>query len=194
MRCARSLHTLGFLSSIVAGCAAGRARADPESVASVASVTSVARGSGSSRASEPPPSMRVRPADEPALRPRCIASAFSTEGPGGRDATPKNLQRAVYGMIAREPLRAVIATARPRIAQCWSEAMARDPALTEGRLTMRFVIVPDGTVACAEAVASSFADEPLAGCVAMALMELRFASFARGPITVSYPFALTTTP
>lgn len=175
MRCALSLGTLGFLSSIAAGCAAAPASVRPEPLASDA------------RSS-------ARPADEPAPRPRCVASAFLPDGSEGRGGAPKNLQRPVYGMIAREPLRAVIATARPRISRCFREAMARDRSLTEARLTMRFVIVPDGSVACAEAVASSVEDEALDGCVAMALMTLRFASFARGPITVNYPFALTTTP
>lgn len=188
MRCALSLGTLGFLSSIILGCAAARPRVEPDTPAVLA------RGAGSSRALVAAPPMLVRAPEEPALRPRCVASAYPSDAPEARGATPKNLSLPAHGMLAREPLRAVIATARPRIAQCWREAMARDAELTEGHLTMRFVIVPDGTVACAESVASNVADERLAGCVATALMALRFAAFSRGAITVSYPFALTSTP
>lgn len=178
--------SVGLLSWMAVGCAAARVTSAGDSLAS------------SPRPQAPPmaaPLVIARVEDEPTLRPRCVASAFSEEASRGE---PKSAQASVLAMLAREPLRAVIATAQPRIGACWRDAMLADAALRETRLTMRFVIVPDGTVACAESVsldpAPAAAGEALAACVATALMELRFSPTSRGAITVNYPFVFAATP
>jgi outer membrane biosynthesis protein TonB len=72
---------------------------------------------------------------------------------------------------------------------CYEQGLERRPEL-RGRVTTRFVIARDGSVAVAAAVAaeSDLPDEAVVACVVRAFGALSFPEPAGGLVTVEYPY------
>ncbi len=91
-------------------------------------------------------------------------------------------------MIAREPIRARIASVHPAIERCWEQALGRGRT-GSARLVVRFMFDREGTVVCAEPMDSINTDATLDACVTDVVARLRFPENSRGGlVTVSYPF------
>jgi hypothetical protein len=69
---------------------------------------------------------------------------------------------------------------------CYEAGLRSCPNL-QGRVTVGFIILRDGSVKGARVVASDLADKAVATCVAQRMGELTFPSFEGKPIKVSYP-------
>jgi TonB family protein len=91
------------------------------------------------------------------------------------------------GMIARSLIVDGLARRRPGLAQCYEEFSSRTPGRRVS-LAVRFVIDPQGMVACAEVTRSDSEDDRFDACIADEVARARFAATGRGAVTVNYPY------
>lgn len=95
------------------------------------------------------------------------------------------------GRLEREVIRGVIDTNTPAVLRCYESALVNDPAL-EGRVTVRFIIGPDGAVDNALVQDSELHAPRVEDCVATAVRQMQFpAPEGGGIVIVNYPFMFT---
>jgi len=70
--------------------------------------------------------------------------------------------------------------------QCYEGGLTRNPKL-KGKLSVRFVIAPDGTIPKAELAGASAPDAEFQTCLVAAFAKLRFDPPPNGGMTVEYP-------
>jgi TonB family protein len=85
-------------------------------------------------------------------------------------------------------IRSVIAAHRDEIRTCYERALEHVPQLW-GKVTVRFVINPDGSATAPSTVESTVGNRELEQCIFRKLVTWRFPRTANGiPVVVTYPF------
>lgn len=92
----------------------------------------------------------------------------------------------VIGSLDRSLIDAVIRKNLPAIRYCYQRELQKNPGLG-GKITMKFVIAKDGSVASAD-VKSSIPDGSVGSCIAGRFMRFEFPAPEHGIVVVSYPF------
>lgn len=92
------------------------------------------------------------------------------------------------GALDKDVIRRVIRRSLSRIRYCYERELLKDPNLA-GRVSVRFVIRPDGTVTGVSDGGSSLPSEEAKACVRRAISALVFPRpKGGGVVTVTYPF------
>jgi len=99
----------------------------------------------------------------------------------------------VTGQLPAEDVRRVVRQRFVALRLCYERGLQKDPQLS-GKVTLRFVIEPTGSVAKGASATSEFADSSVATCIVQLLQELRFPPPAKGTVAVEFPIALTLNP
>lgn len=108
----------------------------------------------------------------------------SDEGP------PTGLLTA-FGSLPKQEIDAVIKANMAAIRTCYTTRLKEIRGL-EGKLTVKFVIAADGTVASAIEKSSTLDDAPMSACVCDVFRGLHFPEpHGHGIVIVSYPFIFT---
>jgi len=121
-------------------------------------------------------------------------------GAMGRGASPltERVARAqvldalpsVSGSLSSEVVRRVVRRNLGQVRACHEMGLRQNPS-SSGRVTVRFVVGADGTVAASDVAASTMPDPQVASCVASVVRRWQFpAPEGGGAVTVSYPFTL----
>jgi hypothetical protein len=93
----------------------------------------------------------------------------------------------VSGRLPPEVIQVVVRQNLGRFRGCYTEGLRRDPKL-KGRVSTKFVIARDGSVASAADAGSDLPDPKVVACVVDAFTHLTFAEPEGGIVTVVYPF------
>lgn len=96
----------------------------------------------------------------------------------------------VTGHIPPEVVQRIVRQNYGRFRMCYESGLRSNPNLS-GRVTTRFVIGRDGSVANANNGGSDLADPGVVSCVVSAFYGLSFPSPENGVVTVSYPIAFS---
>ncbi|MFO0735607.1 MAG: AgmX/PglI C-terminal domain-containing protein [Labilithrix sp.] len=127
------------------------------------------------------------PAPSPAPRP-------VTPGPGtGHRTTAVSMRVAsvvVSGRLPPEVIQRIVRLHAGAFQACYLDGQRRDPGLA-GRVTVKFVIQRDGTVARAQDGGSEIGDQKVIECMVHAFSGLEFPVPEGGVVTVTYPFMLS---
>lgn len=116
-----------------------------------------------------------------------MPSADELSRRGHRIPTTSIGQPSSQGDLDKALIRRVVRTAKPAIHDCYTKALATNPAL-EGTLQVQFFITPKGKVASSTA---SGVDPDVAKCVADVVKKLEFPEpFGGGGVQVNYPFTM----
>jgi TonB family protein len=112
--------------------------------------------------------------------------------PEGERERPEGRVRSgesdVVGSLPREVIRRVIRRHINEARYCYERELARDPDLA-GRVTISFVISPDGSVASADVASSTLGSDAVESCLSTAVRRWAFpAPQGGGIVRVSYPF------
>ncbi len=122
--------------------------------------------------------------------PSCSGFGTSYGHPGGgykphtirmRDGTP-----TTNGRLPAEVIQRVVRQNFGRYTFCYQNGLRSNPTL-EGRVTVRFVIARDGSVAIAADGGSDIPDKGVAQCVVSSFTNLSFPAPDNGTVTVVYP-------
>jgi TonB family protein len=100
----------------------------------------------------------------------------------------------VLGAMPKEIIRRVIHRHSPEVRLCYERELLRRPDLT-GRVVVRFIISPTGTVTAANVQASTMNHPVLEQCVVAAVRRWTFPQpHGGGIVVVTYPFTFTRVP
>lgn len=157
-----------------------------------------ARAEQQQTAPEPLAEPSSEPSPEPSPEPAPHASAEPTptpERPGGASAADAKGKTAgvnagasqVSGRLPPEVIRRVVQRHMASIRLCYEQGLKRNPELA-GKVTVRFVIGPDGSVSTASASQSDIGDPAVVACVVQRVRRMAFPQPEGGIVTVSYPF------
>ncbi|MFO0609531.1 MAG: TonB family protein [Polyangiales bacterium] len=103
-----------------------------------------------------------------------------------QDALP-----SVSGALSSEVVRRVVRRNLGQVRACHEMGLRQNPS-SSGRVTVRFVVGADGSVAASDVAASTMPDPQVASCVASVVRRWQFpAPDGGGAVTVSYPFTLS---
>jgi len=110
--------------------------------------------------------------------------------PKGSDA-PASRKRdddknSVNGRLPPEVIQRIVRGRYANFRSCYEQGLGRDPNLI-GRVTVRFVIGRDGTVASIEPVCTSMPDREVVRCITEEYKPLTFPQPEGGIVTVVYP-------
>jgi len=97
---------------------------------------------------------------------------------------------SVTGRLGAEAIQRVVRANFGRFRLCYQNGLARNPTL-EGRVTTRFLIARDGSVAYAADGGSDMSDANIVSCVVGGFSNLSFPEPAGGTVTVEYPIAFS---
>jgi TonB family protein len=104
---------------------------------------------------------------------------------------PRALPPVVSDGLAPEAIRRVVQRNLAQIAHCHEAGLAQNPTLS-GRIAIRFVIGPNGSVLAAGVAQSSVSVPTVGTCITSAVRRWNFpAPPSGGTVTVTYPFMLT---
>jgi TonB family protein len=93
----------------------------------------------------------------------------------------------VRGALEKEYIDAVVRHNLPSLRACYQERLSRDPSL-EGRIVVRFVITPEGTVSTSQVQSSTVGDRQVGACVADCFRSFLFPHPRNGTgVAVAYP-------
>ncbi|MBI5487400.1 MAG: AgmX/PglI C-terminal domain-containing protein [Deltaproteobacteria bacterium] len=112
----------------------------------------------------------------------------STGSAGGTSPDLRLGEATTFGGLSKEVIRRIVQQHRGRIRHCYEAALRTRPDL-QGRVTVKFVIEPQGNVSTAEAVGNTTEDEALGQCIAAVVKRMSFPQ-ADGITACSYPFML----
>ena len=87
-------------------------------------------------------------------------------------------------------VRAVVRAGFDRLIACYEDGLRRDPTLA-GRVTVVFVIQPDGTVKDVHARSTTLGDDAAVECILDRFRTLVFPRPPGGILTVEYPVSFT---
>lgn len=126
----------------------------------------------------------LTPTEVAAPRP---GNALSTLAPPATADTPASAP-IVMGSLDKNLIRKVILANRGQVRACYEALLVKKPA-AEGKVAVKFVISPKGSVASAELASDSIGDEGLATCLTKAVTTWVFqAPLGGGIVIVTYPF------
>jgi hypothetical protein len=121
----------------------------------------------------------------PVLRPSPVLPPSPPTAPGG--AVPP----VVLGVLEKPVIEEVIRSNMAEIRYCYRRALATEPTLA-GRVTVKFVIAADGTVASATVKSTTLAAPAVESCICGRFMRFVFPPpKGDGIVIVSYPFAFS---
>lgn len=100
------------------------------------------------------------------------------------------LEATTFGGLSKETIQRIVRTHRSRIRHCYEIAL-RESADVTGRVTVGFVIAPQGNVQSAETRANTTQSEALARCILGVVQRISFPQ-ADGITACTYPFLLQT--
>jgi Ca-activated chloride channel family protein len=118
-------------------------------------------------------------------------SAMGRAAPDLRGSATPELrlgEATTYGGLSKEVIRRVVAQHRGRVRHCYETALLGDPAAA-GRVTVKFVIAPEGRVQSGEVASNTTGDDTLGQCILEVVRQMQFPE-SDGIIVVSYPFQL----
>jgi hypothetical protein len=126
------------------------------------------------------------PVEEPADEPVAVEEDAPPAGRiGGEPILPDPV---VLGAISADAVETVVATHMDRINTCWETERAKDPKLA-GKVLVKLVIGPDGSVTSTATKSTSLRNEPTETCVNQDLASATFPPLQGGKIAiVTYPF------
>jgi TonB family protein len=117
-----------------------------------------------------------------------ISVAVPEEPVRVRDSDPKGRSNRHGGYIDPRIVERTITKHLPKLRACYERESRRDPSLS-GKVTVRFVIQPDGQVHEAKAIENSTGSEAAPACVFGVLRRIQFAPDPdRGEVSWVYPF------
>ena len=93
-----------------------------------------------------------------------------------------------FGGLSKEVIRRIVAQHRGRIRHCYEAALRAAPEL-QGRVTVKFVIAPQGNVQSAEPAGNTTGDDTLGQCITAVVKRMSFPQ-ADGVTACTYPFML----
>jgi hypothetical protein len=93
------------------------------------------------------------------------------------------------GRLPPEIIRQTVRASYAPLRACYERGLATSPAL-RGRVTTRFVIAADGSVADVADGGSDLPNEKVTACVREGFRRLRFPAPEGGQMTVQYPILL----
>jgi hypothetical protein len=96
----------------------------------------------------------------------------------------------VTGHIPSEVIQRIVRQSFGRFRNCYEEGLRTNPNL-EGRVTARFVISRDGSVATVQSGGSDLPDPRVVSCVLRTYSSLSFPSPQDGIVTVTYPLSFS---
>lgn len=97
---------------------------------------------------------------------------------------------SVTGALSPEAIRRVVRRHLPEIRHCYEQGLQANPSL-EGRVTMRWMIAPDGRVQAASVASSDLGSAPVESCISQAVQRWTFPTPEGGGVVgVSYRFVL----
>ncbi len=126
---------------------------------------------------------RVPDATEVPVEPALIEPVEALVRDGDHSAAESYEKR---GRLPPESIQRVVQKNGGKFRDCYQRALLRS-ASTSGRVVVRFVIGPDGSVARAEEQSASLPDRALRECVLRAFFELDFPNPNEQRIVVEYP-------
>ena len=97
---------------------------------------------------------------------------------------------SVVGRLPPEVIQRIIRQNFGRFRLCYENGLRDNPTL-QGRVTVRFVIGRDGSVAGAQNGGSDLSDPAVVSCVVRAFYGLSFPQPEGGIVTVTYPIAFS---
>jgi len=97
---------------------------------------------------------------------------------------------SVSGRLGAEVIQRIVRLSFGRFRGCYEKGLHDNPAL-EGRVTTRFLIARDGSVAASGDGGSDIPDPKVLSCVVGAFAQLSFPEPAGGTVTVDYPIAFS---
>jgi TonB family protein len=90
--------------------------------------------------------------------------------------------------LTREEIRSVIRQSLPKLKGCYERALVSDPKLS-GKIVIKAVIPPSGSVSTVEIQSSTLTSVNLEGCVLRVVRRMIFPPpKSGGVVTVVYPF------
>ena len=103
------------------------------------------------------------------------------------------LSLAFGSSLDRNMLQQPIRDALPEIRACYEDGLRRDPELS-GKVVVRYLVDPDGTIARASLVdrSSTLRDERTEVCILRVMGKLRYRPAFRGRISVTDPCPVST--
>jgi hypothetical protein len=99
---------------------------------------------------------------------------------------------SISGRLPPEAIRRIVRQNFGRFRLCYENALAHNPTLA-GRVTVRFVIGRDGSVASVENGGSDISDPAVVRCVVRSFYGLSFPQPEGGIVTVTYPIVFAPT-
>ena len=90
------------------------------------------------------------------------------------------------GHLPPETIQRIVRQSFGRFRSCYEDGLRQNPGL-EGRVTARFVIARDGSVANVQSGGTDLPDRSVVACVLRAYGTLSFPAPENGIVTVSYP-------
>lgn len=127
----------------------------------------------------------------------CRAGQGSTGIGGlGRRARSGSAPRAfggrstVQGGLSREVIRRTVQRNIGAVRHCYQQELQSNPSL-EGRVAIRFVITPDGSIGAASVGTTTIQNRSVEQCVAGAVRRMGFPQ-SESPTIVTYPFVFAT--
>lgn len=113
--------------------------------------------------------------------------SFGTSGPGSTSVG----EPVILGALDRSLIDEVIRRNMAQIRYCYQRELTKSPAL-EGKLVVKFVIAPDGTVSSATTKTSTLNNPAVEQCVNGRFMKMQFPEpKGGGVVIVSYPLVFT---
>ncbi len=180
------------------GCTAAEVPRPPASPASPKRPVAVAAAAPAAAPAPDPELERLHAGIEAELAPQASAPARS---PAAELAPIPALSREPQldppvessrgARLPPESVQRVVRLASGRFRDCYQDALRRAPKL-QGRVVVRFVIGPDGSVSSAREESATLADRIGRKCVLAAFFELRFPIPPGQTIIVSYPLSFST--
>jgi hypothetical protein len=110
-------------------------------------------------------------------------------GPRGEEA-PAQAAEADESTLPRRTIEGVVAGSAPRLRRCYADGLRREPGLA-GRIPVRFVVEPGGSVLVASDAGSTVADPAVVRCILSAFAAMTFPRPQRGePVRAAYVVSL----
>ncbi|MEL7305692.1 MAG: AgmX/PglI C-terminal domain-containing protein [Myxococcota bacterium] len=116
-----------------------------------------------------------------------LSAMISAEALAGKPAEIITPPPSLDGELSRTEIKSVIDSERKAIRGCFEQALAQKPEFN-GRVNVRFVIGPDGTVTATEVMRTNVDHESMLACLVSTIDSFKFPKPRGGSVSVVYPF------
>jgi hypothetical protein len=111
-------------------------------------------------------------------------------GPKQKKAPAVHVGQVEGSGIDRDMVRRIVRAHINEVRSCYNAGLTKDPNL-EGRVLIKFTILPTGKVTNAMVAENTTKSTPVADCIAKAVKRWSFPKVAKGTAIVTYPFRLS---